>query len=316
MPRVGYLLPTRERVMEKCDETASLLALAEKAEGLGYDSLWVGDSLLARPRHDPLTLLAAVAARTRKPELGTAVLLPALRNPVVLAQQVATLDRIAEGRVILGVGIAPDVPNVRAEFTAAGVPFDKRVGRLVEGLALCRALWSGKPVTWPKPGAEGRWTVKESVLGPTPHRPRGPPIWIAGAVTASRARAGKLYDGWFPNSPLAKDYAPEWTEVVAAARAAGRDPSKLTAAMYMTLSIDDDAKRADDKLNAYLKEYYGVDPLETRKRQKSFAGPAAEAAAWIKSYADAGATHLVLRFAGDHDRHLEAAARIRRDLGW
>ena len=171
MPRVGYLLPTRERVMEKRDETASLLALAEKAEGLGYDSLWVGDSLLARPRHDPLTLLAAVAARTRKPELGTAVLLPALRNPVVLAQQVATLDRIAEGRVILGVGIAPDVPNVRAEFTAAGVPFDKRVGRLVEGLALCRALWTGKPVTWPRPGAEGRWTVKESVLGPTPHRP-------------------------------------------------------------------------------------------------------------------------------------------------
>ena len=120
MPRVGYLLPTRERVMEGRDETGSLLALAEKAEGLGYDSLWVGDSLLARPRHDPLTLLAAVAARTRKPELGTAVLLPALRNPVVLAQQVATLDRIAEGRVILGVGIAADVPNIRAEFTAAG----------------------------------------------------------------------------------------------------------------------------------------------------------------------------------------------------
>src|SRR5258706_16016235 len=75
MPRLGYLLPTRERVMEGRDETASLLALAEKAEGLGYDSLWVGDSLLARPRHDPLTLLAAVAARTRRPELGTAVLL-------------------------------------------------------------------------------------------------------------------------------------------------------------------------------------------------------------------------------------------------
>ena len=316
MPRVGYLLPTRERVMEGRDETGSLLALAEKAEGLGYDSLWVGDSLLARPRHDPLTLLAAVAARTRKPELGTAVLLPALRNPVVLAQQVATLDRIAEGRVILGVGIAADVHNIRAEFTAASVPFDKRVGRLVEGMALCRALWTGKPVTWPKPGSEGRWTVEASVLGPTPHRPGGPPIWVAGAVKASRERVGKFFDGWFPNSPLAKDYAPEWAEVVAAAKAAGRDPSKLTAAMYCTLSIDDNVKRADDKLNAYLKEYYGVDPLETRKRQKSFAGPAAEAAAWLKSYADAGATHLVLRFAGDHDRHLETAARIRRDLGW
>ena len=158
--------------------------------------------------------------------------------------------------------------------------------------------------------------MQASVLGPTPHRPGGPPIWIAGAVKASRERAGKLFDGWFPNSPLAKDYAPEWAEVVAAAKAAGRDPNKLTAAIYLTLSVDDDAKRADDKLNAYLKTYYGVDPIMTRKMQKSFAGPAAEAAAWIKSYADAGATHLVLRFAGDHERHLETAARIRRDLGW
>src|SRR5215217_841868 len=167
MPRVGYLLPTRERVMEGEPETGPLLALAERAEALGFESVWVGDSLLARPRHDPLTLLAAVAARTRKVELGTAVLLPALRNPVVLAQQVATLDRISEGRLILGVGIAADLPNIRTEFEAAGVPFDKRVGRLVEGMALCRALWTGKPVTWPKPGSPGRWKVEASVLGPT-----------------------------------------------------------------------------------------------------------------------------------------------------
>ena len=68
MPRLGYLLPTRERVMEGHPEIASLLALAERAEALGFDSVWVGDSLLARPRHDPLTLLAAAAARTRRVE--------------------------------------------------------------------------------------------------------------------------------------------------------------------------------------------------------------------------------------------------------
>ncbi|MFZ5782209.1 MAG: LLM class flavin-dependent oxidoreductase [Pseudomonadota bacterium] len=315
MPRLGYLLPTRERVMEGRDETGPLLALAERAESLGYDSLWAGDSLLARPRHDPLTLLAAVAARTRRAELGTAVLLPALRNPVVLAQQVATLDRISEGRVILGVGIAPDVPNVRAEFEAAGVPFDKRVGRLVEGMALCRALWSGKPVTWPK-GKEGRWTVKESVLGPTPHRPGGPPIWVAGAVTAARERAGRLFDGWFPSSALPENYAKEWAEVVAAAKAAGRDPSALTAAMYVTLSIDDDARQAEETLNTFLRSYYGVEPVQTRRLQRSFAGTPEAAAAWMKSYVDAGVTHLVLRFAGDHERHLETATRIRRGFGW
>lgn len=316
MPRIGYLLPTRERVMEGQHETAPLLALAERAEALGYDSIWVGDSLLARPRHDALTLLAAVAARTRTAELGTAVLLPALRNPVLLAHQVATLDRIAEGRVILGVGIASDWPNIRAEFEAAGVPFEKRIGRMIEGLALCRALWTGKAVDWPEAGAEGRWKVKAGMLGPTPHRPGGPPIWIAGAVAASRARAGRLYDGWFPNSPSVAEYPVQWAEVQAAARAAGRDPAQLTGAMYLTLAIDDDSARAEHKLNSYLEKYYAMPPAETRKRQMSYAGSAEGAAAWLKSYADGGASHMVLRFAGDHERHLETAARMRRGLGW
>src|SRR5438445_2460309 len=147
-PRIGYLLPTREQVMQGRPEAAPLLALAERAEGLGYDSIWVGDSILARPRHEPLTLLSAVAARTRNAELGTAVLLPALRNPVVLAHQVATLDQVSEGRLILGVGFAADVQNIRDEFAAAGVPFEKRIGRMMEGLRLCRALWTGQPVDW------------------------------------------------------------------------------------------------------------------------------------------------------------------------
>ncbi len=311
VPRLGYLLPTRERIMEGQPETAPLLALAEEAETLGFDSIWVGDSLLARPRHDPLTLLAAVAARTRKVELGTAVLLPALRNPVVLAHQVATLDRISEGRLILGIGIASDQPNIRAEFEAAGVPFEKRVGTLVEGVALARALWSGKPVDW-----NGRWKVKAGTLGPTPHRPSGPPIWIGGSVAAARERTGRLFDGWFPNAPSPVDYGAQFAEVKAAARAAGRDPETLTGAMYLTLSIDDDASRADARINAYLEQYYGQRSDVMRKRQMCYAGPAVGAANWLKSYADAGASHLVLRFAGEHARQLEIVARLRRDLGW
>jgi hypothetical protein len=104
--------------------------------------------------------------------------------------------------------------------------------------------------------------------------------------------------------------------VQAAARSAGRDASGLTPAMYLTLAIDEDAGRADTKINAYLQQYYGMRPDETRKRQMSYAGPAAGAAAWIKAYVDAGAQHLVLRFAGDHERHLEIAAGLRRTLGW
>ena len=83
--RIGYLLPTRERVMAGQPHAAPLLELAERAERLGFDSVWAGDSLLARPRHEPLTLLAAVASRVHRVDIGTAVLLPALRNPVLLA---------------------------------------------------------------------------------------------------------------------------------------------------------------------------------------------------------------------------------------
>ncbi|SJZ51296.1 probable F420-dependent oxidoreductase, Rv2161c family [Enhydrobacter aerosaccus] len=306
MLRLGYLLPTRERIMSGQHETGSLLALAERAEALGFDSVWVGDSLLARPRHDPLTLLAAVAARTRHIEMGTAVLLPALRNPVVLAQQVATLDRIAEGRLILGVGIGTDVPNIRSEFEAAGVPFEKRVGRLTEGMALCRALWQGKPVDW-----QGRWHMAQATLAPTPHRPGGPPIWVGGSVAPARERAGRLFDGWFPNAPTAAEYREQWADVTAAATKAGRDPANLAAAMYLTLAIDDDASRAEERIDRYLQGYYGVRSDVTRKRQRCFAGPVDGAVAWIKEYVAAGATHLVLRFAGDPEGQMEAIARAR-----
>jgi len=310
-PRLGYLLPTRERIMSGEPETRPLLELAARAEGLGWDSIWIGDSLLARPRHEPLMLLAAVAACVPRVALGTAVLLPTLRNPVLLAHQVATLDRIAEGRLILGVGIARDVPDIRAEFVAAGVPFEKRVGRLLEGLRLCRELWSGNPVSW-----QGRWTVENGVLGPTPHRPGGPPLWIAGSLPASLERAGKHFDGWLPNDPDAAGWGGKWAEVQAHARAAGRDAAALTGAMYLTLAIDEDAALANQRLDAYLAQYYHQRAAAVRARQACYAGGLGGAAEWLAGYAATGASHLVLRFAGEHERHLGMLSAIRARLGW
>lgn len=310
-PRLGYLLPTREQIMSGQPRAAPLLQLAVRAERLGWDSIWVGDSLLARPRHEPLTLLAAVGAQTRRVELGTAVLLPALRNPVVLAHQVATLDQVCEGRLILGIGIARDVPDIRAEFAAAGVPFEKRVGRVMEGLRLARALWTGKPVDW-----EGRWPVEGGVLGPTPHRPGGPPVWGTGSLPASLERAGKHFDGWLPNAPDAAGWARQWAQIKAHARDAGRDPDALAGAMYLTLSIDEDAAAASRRLDAYVEPYYNQPAAVIRARQACYAGPAEGAAAWLAGYAAAGAGHLVLRFAGEHERHLDLLAGIRARLDW
>ncbi|HEY0184907.1 MAG TPA: LLM class flavin-dependent oxidoreductase [Rhodopila sp.] len=306
MPQIGYLLPTREQIMEGGPETGPLLRLAEQANGLGFASVWVGDSLTARPRHDPLTLLAAVAGRVPGLGIGTAVLLPMLRNPVILAHQVATLDRLCEGRLILGVGFAADRPNIRAEFAAAGVPFEHRIGRMLEGLRLCKALWSGEPVDW-----EGRWQTTQAVVAPTPHRPGGPPLWIGGNLPGSLDRAGKFFDGWFPIAPSAPEFAAGLAHVREVARDHGRDPAAVTGAMYLTISLDDDESQADATLNRFLERYYGQPAPVTRRRQACYAGPAAGLAAWLDKYANSGASHLVLRFAGDHERHLETVARLR-----
>ncbi|MCY4229646.1 MAG: LLM class flavin-dependent oxidoreductase [Alphaproteobacteria bacterium] len=309
-PKIGYLLPTRERIMSSLNETEPMLRLAEQAEALGYDSIWVGDSLLARPRHDPLTLMAAVAARTKRVSVGTAVLLPALRNPVVLAHQIATLDRIAEGRVILGYGIAGDVPNIRAEFAAAGVPFEKRVGRMLEGLRLCRALWSGKPVNW-----EGRWTVESGVLGPLPHNPGGPPIWLGTGHPAGLERAARHFDGWFPTGPDAEGWGEGWRRVQAAAAAAGRPAGAVTGAVYLTITLDQDVDAGNARIDAYLENYYAAPAAVIRRRQTAFAGPPEAVADWIGGYAARGAGHIVLRFVGDHERMLESVAGVRDRLG-
>lgn len=310
-PQIGYLLPTRERVMEGRPETAPLLELAARAEGLGFDSLWVGDSLLARPRHDPLTLLAAVAARTRKVALGTAVFLPALRNPVVLAHQLATLDQISEGRLILGAGIASDMPNIRAEFAAAGVPFEARVGRMMEGLRLARALWTGKPVDW-----QGRWPVQSGVLGPTPYRSGGPPIWMAGSVRPALERAARHFDGWFANEADLGRWKQQWAEVQQILREAGRDVSRFVAAIYVTLAIDEDAGRAAQRIDAFLESYYGQPAEVLRRTQAVCGGSAANAAAFLKGFADAGASQVIVRLVGDPDRQLDTLTAVRSQLGW
>ena len=307
---LGYLLPTRELCMAGVHETRSILALADRAEALGLDSVWIGDSLLAKPRHEPLALLAAIAARTKKLKIGTAVLLPVLRNPVLLAHQAATIDQISEGRLILGVGIGADVPAIRAEFEAAGVPFEKRVGRLMEGLRLCRALWTGEAVDW-----EGRWNVKQGVLAPKPFTPGGPPIWGGGGAPGMIERTGKFFDGWFPaGSGGPVTWGEGWIQANKHAQAAGRDPAALVGAAYVTLSIDDDEAKASAKLNQFLQDYYKQPGESIRKRQYCFAGTRAGAIAWLREFTAAGATHLALRFTGEHELQMDLVAQMRAEL--
>jgi alkanesulfonate monooxygenase SsuD/methylene tetrahydromethanopterin reductase-like flavin-dependent oxidoreductase (luciferase family) len=289
----GVLLPTREAIMSGRPGTASMLAMAERAESAGFEAVWVGDSITARPRHEPLTLLAAVAGRTRRARLGTAVLLPALRNPVVLAHVVGTLDRVAEGRLILGLGIAADTPAIRREFEAVAVPFERRVGRFLEMIDICRALWRQDGVNF----TGKHFQLKNVTVEPKPHRAGGPPIWIGGSGPTALREAAR-FDAWFPTGPNVEFFAQHWPGVQAAARTAGRKADDVTTAVYVTLALDPSAAAAQKRLEGFLETYYAVPASAMLSRQACYAGPIDGAVEWLQRWIDAGVRHIAVRFAG------------------
>jgi alkanesulfonate monooxygenase SsuD/methylene tetrahydromethanopterin reductase-like flavin-dependent oxidoreductase (luciferase family) len=291
--QLGVLIPTREAIMSGRPETGALLTMAERAEAAGFDSVWIGDSITARPRHEPLTLMAAVAARTRRVGIGTAVLLPALRNPVVLAHVVGTLDRVAEGRIVLGVGIAADTPAIRKEFAAVGVPWDRRVGRVLETLEICRALWSRDGVSF---GGK-HFTLEDVSVEPKPHRRGGPPIWIGGSGPTALREAAR-WDAWFPTGPSVEFFEAEFPKIQAAARAAGRAPDAVAGGAYLTLALDDDRAAAEMRLRGFLETYYAAPASAIMARQATYAGPIGGCVEWLQRWIKAGARHLLFRFAG------------------
>jgi alkanesulfonate monooxygenase SsuD/methylene tetrahydromethanopterin reductase-like flavin-dependent oxidoreductase (luciferase family) len=302
----GLLLPSREALLWADSDLAFLVEAARHAEKAGFDSVWAGDSLLARPRGEPLTLLAAVASATARVALGTAVLLPLLRNPLTLAHTVATLDRIAKGRVIVGIGPGAELPGTHAELKALGVPSDHRVSDMLAEVERARRLWRNE-----EPGLE---------LQPRPHRPGGPPIWVGGTGPRMLRLTGEQFDGWLPLSATPADYASGLRAVHEAAERAGRDPESIATGVYLTLAVADSAREAAVELDAYMKAYYGVPAEVMSKNMALQAGTIESAAEWFAAYRAAGANHLVVRLArpglADYDETvrqlLGAASKTRR----
>ncbi|WP_433147218.1 LLM class flavin-dependent oxidoreductase [Actinomadura nitritigenes] len=300
--RFGYLLPTRDQTVTGEHAPHRLVGYAARAEALGYDSVWAGDSPVTRQRADPLLLMAAVAQATERVALGTAVLLPALRHPILLAHQLGTLDRLSGGRVIAGMGAGFPTDATKAQFTALGVDFATRGRRLEESIEAMRLLWTGESVSF----AGEHFAFEDVSVAPPPARPGGPPIWLAGGGPALR-RVARIADGWLPYPPEHGVYAKEAETI----REAARRP--VTPALYATFCLDDDPERARERLRASIERYYNA-PLEfIASIQAMFAGTPEDAAAWLTRYIEAGARHIVVRFAtGDHEAALEEfAGRVR-----
>jgi probable F420-dependent oxidoreductase len=282
---VGYLLPTRDHAVRGDFEVKPLVQLAQRAEALGFDSVWAGDSPVTRQRADPITVLAAAAATTERVTLGTAVLLPALRHPILLAHQLATVDRIAEGRLVAGMGAGFPHPNTEAQFVAIQVGFRQRISRMTESVEALRRLWSSTEVSF-----QGKhFAFHDVTIAPRPVRPAGPPVWLAGSGDAALRRVAAIADGWLPYPPSHETYARERATL-------GPD---VTPALYATVCVDDDPDQARKRLRAHIERYYNA-PLEVIETiQAMVAGTAHETAAWLRSYVAAGAAHVVVRLAAD-----------------
>lgn len=201
---------------------AEALDLASLAEEIGFDSVWVSEHHFVDDAYLPslLPMCAAIAARTSRIRIGTALVLAPLYEPLRLAEDAAVVDLISRGRLILGVGNGWR----EEEFDGLGVPLGERSTREERAVEVLRQAWSGEPVdTSGDPGV---------YVTPTPSRPGGPPIWIGGLVERAVRRAGRLADGF-----MATDVTPSmFAEQVAWAREererAGRDPEDFAVSLH------------------------------------------------------------------------------------
>lgn len=279
-----------------------LVELALQAEAAGLDSVWAGDSLLAKPRAEPITLLAGVATVTQRVELGTAVMLSAMRNPAQLAHAAATADALSGGRLILGVGGGPAGDAVQADFERVDVDFERRSSRSVWVMEQARALWSGS-------GGEQMY--------PLPARPNGPPVWIGGAGPRTLVRTAQHADGWFPISATVEEFRSGLARVREVAEEVGRLRSELTIAVYLTVNIGEPVQ-AQGELEEHSKLYYGVPHSTISRFQGSTAGDADHVGDWLRGFIDAGAEHLCIRFAsrdplGQLERLVPIADQLRSE---
>ncbi len=297
--RIGVLIPTRGVVMlsARRSPVEECWGMARHADEAGYDAVWVGDSVVAKPRLEPLTTLAYVAAMTTRVRLGTAVLLPALRQPVVLAHQIANIDQLSRGRVVLGLGVGWSLPAAEREWAACGMDHKRRARRLEEHIEIWRMLWRGEPVTYGGHGVE----LTDHMIGPLPWTPSGPPVLITAGnrgelIPAQFERFARLGDGIITTYLDDKECRRVRERAEEALARHGRARPGFPLCVYTTVRMDDDAGKAERETAEFLATYYGGG---VHMRGLMGLGPAAAVIAALRRYADAGVTDLCIRFVGD-----------------
>jgi probable F420-dependent oxidoreductase len=266
----------------------ALIDYAVTAETLGFDSVWVWDHIFLGvdppfPVIDSLTLLSAVAARTSRIKLGTGVLVLPLRNPVVLAKELSSLDLIAGGRLLLGMASG----WYKREFDAVGVPFHER-GRIMDrNLEILRRLWTEAQLN----GEYPPHVFRGSNLSPKPQPV--PPMLIGGYVDRVLKRAA-LNGGWLTYFYTPESFARSWAKVRAFAEAAAKDPASLLNANQLPICVGPSRAAVEPAMLEWLGQEWDYAAWSESTKDAAIIGTVDECVGQLRAQLAAGVQKLIL----------------------
>jgi alkanesulfonate monooxygenase SsuD/methylene tetrahydromethanopterin reductase-like flavin-dependent oxidoreductase (luciferase family) len=293
----GFTIPQRG-VLFGVATWPQMVALAREADQIAlFDSLWVGDSVMAKPRPDSISLLGALSAATTRLKLGVGCMASfPIRDPIVFALQWATLDLISGGRMVLAVctGIVAGGVSAR-EGSTWGIKDAARGNRMAENIEICRRLWSEDKVSF-----HGKYHSFDDVTI-TPQPTQQPcPIWIAANPQPHEAekplrRVVRVADGWMSANAFPGLFAANWEKLAVYLKEAGKDPATYPTIAYHNVNINPDRNAALQESKRFLDEYYGPVFAPAMVEGWTAAGTPKQCAEDLRTIARAGAKAITLR---------------------
>lgn len=315
-PQFGVNLNNREPLLAPDYSLNDLLELSELVEQEGFDSVWVGDSLFSKPRHEPLLLLAAISQRTSRVKLGTACLVSATRNPLYLALEWSTLDQMSGGRTILGACMGNPEQGVKREYKALGLDFSRRASLFEEGLQVLRQLWTEGETSFKGDffDYDGVSFYSGTEMGPLQPLQSPPPMWIvsnprlvlgkeaegkvAKVISRAARRIARYGDGWMTccRARHPDEFREQREQILEAVGQEGRDPDEFRMSYQVTMNIADSRRKAQDSIGEYIAQYY---PELSQAMDLGEWGPVGtpdDIKQWLRTFADAGVDYFICRF--------------------
>jgi probable F420-dependent oxidoreductase len=283
-----------------------ILAYCAQAESLGFTSAWAWDHILLGTKRpfpflESLSTLTAVATRTAHLQLGIGVLVLPLRNPVVLAKELSSIDQISHGRLILGLAAG----WYEREFQACGIPFGERGKIFVQNLEILKRLWTEEQVE----GSIGNYVFNRAAMMPKPVQRPYPPVLIGGYVDTVLRRVARHGDGWLTYFYTPESFRKTWHKIRGFAEEAGRDPAGLRNMSQLPIYVAPSFEEADRGIRDFIARYFDVAPWSESTPDSAIRGTPAQCAEQLAAHLEAGVEQIVLIPYDYRPDQLEAIAR-------